>query len=409
MRSPTRPERDHEVLAAGPRLAQPGRLDVVYVNYNSSRLLLDSVDSLLTHDRAESLVDRIVVVDNASRAEDAAWLDRLPDAVHLIRADRNLGFAAAANRATRETRGEHLLFLNPDTRVRAETIPGIHRILQRHGGRALVGPRQYADTAGRLSIAPLIPTSLPGELMHVLSMRGWFAGTSLRFLRQRVDMYAREEPIPVHVLSGAALGVGRRTFEWLGGFDEQFFLYGEDVDLGLRARARGIPRLYLPRVGIVHWIEQSTGTNRVRAEQAMRTGREAVFTKHHHRVSRLIQRAACRIAVTLPRREDRWRRARPFDPTAALDVGEPPDAGRWAFELGRSPLFDNCITAFPEGASFTIPAGLLERIPPGTYFARIAAERRRGAWEERSLLRFTKQETAGDAFAPFRPEGSRYA
>jgi len=64
----------------------------VYVNYNSARLLLESVDSLRTHDRAESLVRGIVVVDNASRAEDAAWLDRLPDSVHLIRADRNLGF-----------------------------------------------------------------------------------------------------------------------------------------------------------------------------------------------------------------------------------------------------------------------------------------------------------------------------
>jgi GT2 family glycosyltransferase len=367
-------------------------LDVVYVNYNAGRLLLDSVDSLLLHGGGR--VARVIVVDNASRAPDAAHLAHLPSRVDLVLWGENAGFARAANFGAALGRAPYVLFLNPDTLVQPETVPCLLAELERRGGNALVGPRQFADEERAFTISPLRPASLWGEVADVLYERGWSREASLGWLRRRADILDRRGAVGVRALSGAALAVGRAAFDALGRFDERYFLYSEDADLCRRAHARGLPVVYLPEGAVLHWIERSTDTDRPRAEAAMRAARARLLQKHHPALARTAQRLVRAGASRLPFRRRRWEAAGDFDPGAAFERGAEDEGRRWVVELGRSPLFDNCLTAFPSGARFRIPAALRRRLFPGVYYARTAVEVAPGRWRERALLRFAKPEPA---------------
>ena len=373
-----------------------GSVDVVLVNYNSTRFLLRSVASLLEH--ATPYLARVVVVDNASRPDEGASLASLPPGVTLVRAPRNLGFAAACNLGAARGDAPTLLFLNPDTMVLPETVPGLLRALEQHHGAALVGPRQHPDRSRTMTVSPLVGTSLLADATHALYERGWLGERSLHLLRWRAELLQAAEPVRVRGLSGAALAMGRAVFQALGGFDERYFLYVEDTDLCLRARDRGVAILYLPHVGVVHFIDQSARQDRQTALDAAAAGREAFFAKRHSRIVRAAARAAAAAATRLPLRGHRADRAVPHDPDGPFRFPASP-RGRGVFELARSPLFDNCLTAFFRGDAFRLPDDVLSHLTAEPCFARLAEETGPGRWEERALFRVERRSTGSRASA----------
>ncbi len=367
-------------------------LDVVYVNYNSSDLLLDSLRSLLAHTSPDELGE-IVVVENGSAPGEAARLSELPGSVELIGSDRNLGYGAACNLGATRGRSKHLLFLNPDTLFLPGTIRELLHVLRAHEGRVLAGPRQFADPELVFTISPLRGVSVFGEVSDVLYARGWWGESSLRYLDRRVEATRSDSPSPVRCLSGSALAAGRATFESLGRWDEDFFLYSEDTDLGVRARAAGVPVLYVPSSTMVHFGEQSTATRPEESERAGRASRTTFLAKHGGPLGSRLSRAATRAAALLPALRRREDHARPVAPDHEFRFPEPsPDRGLRVFELGRSPLFDNCLTALTTGDSFRIPGSFLDRLPAGRFFARLAEKPRGGRWRERGLFRIEKEE-----------------
>ena len=151
--------------------------------------------------------------------------------------------------------------------------------------------------------------------------------------------------------------------------------------------------LYVPSSTMIHLGEQSTATNREESHRAALASRATFVAKHGGPGLGRLSRAATRVAELLPalrRRSDRARSVAPEHEFRFPDVGG--DREHRVFELGRSPLFDNCLTAFPTGDSFLIPAPFRDRLPPGRYFARLAEKSRGGRWKERELLRFDKEE-----------------
>jgi len=378
-------------------------LDVVYVNYNATDLLADSIASLQRHAGAARIAVRVLVVDNGSRPADAAALEALPGDVTLIRSSRNRGFGAACNLGAEHGRAPFLLFLNPDTLVLAETLPGLVDVLRRHDGEVLAGARQYADRDRCLTIAPFRGSSLWGGASDVLFDRGWLPRRSLSYLRRHMEILSRTDPVPVRQVAGNALAVGRPAFERLGGFDTRFFLYHEDEDLCRRARAAGLPCFYLPGTGIVHWLERSTDTVRSLALESIRSGHEAILRRHHGRAARGLAAIARRAARSLPRIGLRDARAAALDPTRPLPLPRRPGGGRIAVELARSSLFDNCLIAVPEGDAFRLPAEFHASLFPGRYFLRIAVETRPNRWTELSLHRLTKETPAAPVPRRSRP------
>ena len=222
----------------------------VIVNYNARDHLLECVRSL----RAEG-VGEIVVVDNASGDGSAAALAAADPAARLLATGSNLGFGTAANRGAAAATGHHLLILNPDAVVEPGTVKVLVEALDRDDAVAIVGPR-IENPDG--SVYPSVRTfpSLGDALGHAFV---GFVRPSNRWTRRyKMLDWDHASPRDVDWVSGTCMAVRRRAFEELGGFDESYFMYVEDVDLCWRAARGGWRVVYEPAGRVVHTIGVSS-------------------------------------------------------------------------------------------------------------------------------------------------------
>ena len=205
-------------------------LSVVVVAWNGAAYLGACLDA------ARGAGRELVVVDNASRDGTAALVrERHPD-VRLLVNDANLGFARAANRGLREARGRYVLFLNPDALVNDDAIAAALATLAGSPGVGLAGVAQR-DAAGAV-----IPTVEP-----------FFSLAALRRpAHRRVSAPAGDRPVEIDWCHGAFLLGRRDELLALGGYDERYFLYAEDMDLCFRVHESGKSVVYLPQVSILH-------------------------------------------------------------------------------------------------------------------------------------------------------------
>jgi N-acetylglucosaminyl-diphospho-decaprenol L-rhamnosyltransferase len=251
------------------------RLSIVVVSYNS-RDDLDACLSSLTRNRA-SVDHEIVVVDNASPDGTAAAARARWPAVRVLDAGSNLGFAAANNIGIRQTFGELLLLLNPDTVVPPAAIDTLVAVLDRHPEAAAVGPRLVgADGRVELSFGRMI--SPLAELRQRLLVTGH--ARRVPGISHYVESLARAER-SVDWVSGACLLVRRTDAEAAGLLDERYFMYTEDVDFCAALRARGRRVLFTPDAEITHLRGRSAATARTATGQAYRRSQLAFYAKHH--------------------------------------------------------------------------------------------------------------------------------
>lgn len=219
-------------------------LTVVIVTHDSRCALEENFEGL---DR--DLRDRLLIVDNASKDETAqlaaSWQ------VQVIRSQRNLGFAAAANIGAGAARTRCLCFINPDCRP--------SRALLRAGVRAIAGqPRSIASPCIDEGPMGVIGGRQPGYtawkllLDTICTNYGGYGSKLYRWCERRKGFHDPSWQWP----HGACLFLHRSTFLDLGGFDEAFFLYMEDVDLGRRASGRGCHLLEIP-VTVRHRVGES--------------------------------------------------------------------------------------------------------------------------------------------------------
>jgi GT2 family glycosyltransferase len=216
---------------------------VVIVNYNGGNLLARSVAAM----KRQTFTDyRLIVVDNASGDDSIALLqDRHPD-VEVLPAGSNLGFAAANNLAVRTVPGSRwIALLNPDAFPEPAWLQTLVEAARDNPGIAAFASRTVdARDAARLDGA--------GDAYHISGRywrRGYHCAVHDRFER-------REE---IFAACAAAALYSRRAWEQVGGLDEDFFCYGEDVDLGFRLQLAGYGCLYLPTAVAQHYGSAVTG------------------------------------------------------------------------------------------------------------------------------------------------------
>jgi GT2 family glycosyltransferase len=216
--------------ASGSRL----RASVVIVNYNAGEKLIRCLGSVSSSLSAEA---ELILVDNAS--SDGSLENAVARFPHLkvLRSAANGGFGAGANLGARSSRGEHLVFLNPDTFVEPGWVEGLLEPLARDSKAGLATSKiLQADDPGRVSAC--------GNSVHISGL------TLARGMGAPREAFRDVEP--VDAVSGAAFAIRRDLFERLGGFDEDFFLYVEDTDLSLRARLGGWQCLLAPESVVYH-------------------------------------------------------------------------------------------------------------------------------------------------------------
>ncbi len=229
------------------------RVSVVIVSFNTRPLLLRCLASLEAH---VTLPFEVVVVDNGSGDGSADAVRRAHPAARVIENGANLGFAAASNRGLREARAAYCLLLNSDAEVTAGAVESLAAVLDERADVGIVGPRTTgADGGPQLSFGPdLTPVSEWRQRRLVRALRARRPET----VREVETMSAREQE-PVWV-SGACLLARKPALDAVGGLDERFFLYEEDVDLCLRVRQAGWRILYTPRAVVMHHLGRSMET-----------------------------------------------------------------------------------------------------------------------------------------------------
>jgi GT2 family glycosyltransferase len=225
-------------------------LDIIIVNWNAGRQLHDCLTSLGAVDRRGFTLSRVVVVDNASTdgSPDGLAEGNLPRTV--IRNGENRGFAAACNQGAAGSEADYLLFLNPDTRVLPPSLARpLHFLQQSENGEVGICGIQLVDEAGQVSrTCARFPK--PGHF--VVKMLG-LDYLLPRFFQSHLllDWDHADSRAVDHVI-GAFFLVRRCVFEALGGFDERFFVYLEDLDFSFRARKAGWRSFYLADAQAYH-------------------------------------------------------------------------------------------------------------------------------------------------------------
>ncbi|HEX6245804.1 MAG TPA: glycosyltransferase family 2 protein [Polyangiales bacterium] len=262
---------------------------VVIVNYRSAALTLRALASLETERAQPELRLRAVVVENDSGdAEQLAQgiRERFSDFAELVISPVNGGFGAGNNLGIRTAveRGyafDYVQLLNPDTEARPGALTALARFLNEHPRAGLASGSFEHQDGTPWTIAFRFP-SAAGEFEA-----GAQLGLVSRLLKRRaVPREMGSEPAQIDWCAGASLMLRREVLEQVGGFDEAFFLYYEEVDLCRRIRAAGWECWYVPESRVMHVRGQSTGVTALDQKPRRLPGywfesRRRYFVKHH--------------------------------------------------------------------------------------------------------------------------------
>lgn len=227
-------------------------ISVIIVNYRVKHYIAQVLHSLYrTMEQIE-----VFVVDNNSGDNSIEYLSQLYPQVHYIANSENIGFGRANNLALSYAKGEYVLFLNPDTIISETTLTECRIAAEENDKIGAIGVRmQYSDGHFALESRRALPT--PFVSFCKMSGLSSLLPRSRTFARYHLTYLDKEMPTYINIVSGAFLFVKRSILERVGGFDETFFMYGEDIDLSYRIEKAGYRNYYLP-TPILHYKGEST-------------------------------------------------------------------------------------------------------------------------------------------------------
>ncbi|HBN09989.1 MAG TPA: glycosyl transferase family 2 [Cyanobacteria bacterium UBA8530] len=256
-------------------------LSLIIVSYDVKEYVLNCLSSI--YKNAVDLEIEVLLVDNASKDETLEAVVKDFPQVKAIDAGGNLGFARANNLALKEARGRHVLFLNPDTVLHPGCLQGMVAFLDKNEEAGAAGCKVfYGD--GRLQYTCKDFPSFPREvysfygLKKFLPMNG-FTKFLLGGKLERSRSY--DEPRKVDWLLGAFLMVRRSFLEEVGFFDENFFLYYEEIDLCLRLKEAGYSTHFIPFFTLTHFTGKSSENASVLSYVERHRSLLHFFRKHH--------------------------------------------------------------------------------------------------------------------------------
>jgi N-acetylglucosaminyl-diphospho-decaprenol L-rhamnosyltransferase len=237
--------------ATGPKPQRSGRsVAAVVVNYNAASALCDCVESL-----EASGVTEIVVVDNASTDDSMALLAKCSPNVRLVSSPDNLGFGRGANLGARFTAAEYLLVCNPDLVVKPDAVQRLATALDESPAVALAGP-MLREPSGLVYPSGREFPGMAEAVGH--GFIGLFWGGNPWTQRYRRIGQEQHRSRDADWVSGAVFLVKRKAFDQVGGFDERYFMFVEDVDLCWRLRKAGWRIRYVAEAEVVHQQGLST-------------------------------------------------------------------------------------------------------------------------------------------------------
>lgn len=256
------------------------KLSIIIVNYNVTRLLKSCLLSIQKYAEGENY--EVIVIDNAST--DASWSDLIPEfpKVHFISSEHNEGFAVANNKAIKTATGEYVLLLNPDTELEGYYIKDILDFADSKPDFGCLGIKMH-DAEGNF---------LPESKRSVPDMFNSFEKLFTNFKRSNSKSYYRSDidenaVAEVDVVTGAFLLIRRKIYEKLGGLDETYFMYGEDIDLCYTLLRSGYKNCYYGKASLLHHKGESTIKDEVYLDRFY--GAMQIFIDKYYRESKPMQ------------------------------------------------------------------------------------------------------------------------
>ena len=256
-------------------------LSIIIVNYNVKEFLQNLLTSI---DKASSrLLVETIVVDNASDDGSIEMLKQYFPSVKLIENTKNLGFSKANNLGLKEAKGKYLLLLNPDTLVSENTFEVTINFLRQHPEAGMAGCK-ILNPDGSLQLA--CRRSFPGlwtSFCKVTGLGSVFPKSKI-FARYNLTYLNENKTYEVDAISGSFMMVRRELYEKIGGLDEEFFMYGEDLDWCYRTQKSGYKVFYVHSTQIIHYKGESTRRSSL-DETRIFYGAMRLFVRKHLTVS----------------------------------------------------------------------------------------------------------------------------
>ena len=248
------------------------KLSVVIVSYNVRNYLeqcLQSVQRAL-----EGIEGEVFVVDNHSDDDSVVTVREKYPWVRLIENQENLGFSKANNQAIRQSQADYVLLLNPDTVVAEDTLRGVLTFMDEHPKAGGAGVMMCYEDGSR---APESRRALPTPWVAALKMLGF----TKRYYMSHLPW---DQPCRIEVISGAFCLLRHEALKKIGLLDEDFFMYGEDIDLSYRLLKGGWENWYLP-YSIIHYKGKSTQKSDYRYVHVFYQAMLIFFQKHYSHLS----------------------------------------------------------------------------------------------------------------------------
>ena len=253
------------------------KVSVIIVNYKVKYYLAQCLHSVFR--AMEGIDGEVIVVDNDSQDDSISYARELYPQVSYIENKENVGFARANNMAIRQSKGEYVVLLNPDTVVNEHLLSDCVAQLDAHPEIGATGVRMLNENG---TFAPESRRGIPTPFTAFCKMVGLaklFPKSRLfgRYYMKYLDEYAAT---PIEIISGACMFIRKSVLDECGLLDEDFFMYGEDIDLSYRLLKTGKQNYYVP-TRIMHYKGESTHKNTFRYVYVFYEAMYIFFRKHY--------------------------------------------------------------------------------------------------------------------------------
>ena len=255
------------------------KISIIIVNYKVPQSLCQCLRSLREADGyAEA---EVIVVDNASDDGSKKLVTDEFREVKWIQLKNNIGFGKACNVGAKNATGKYLLLLNPDTLVSRNALSAAYEFVEQNPNVGLLGPKVLnGDGTLQKSCRRGFPTP-QAALYHFTGLSRLFP-KSRKFGHYNMTWLDPDQEGEVDAISGSFMFIKRGLFEALGGFDERFFMYGEDLDLCRRVKERGYAVWYYPAIQIIHSKGKSSAKRLLQSRVAFYQAMVLYSQKYRH-------------------------------------------------------------------------------------------------------------------------------
>jgi len=234
-------------------------ISIICVNWNSVDYLRECISSI--YENTRDIPFEVIVVDNASPQGGVESLQNDFPEIAIVKSERNLGFAGANNVGFEKSRGDYVLFLNPDTRLVGSAINTLFDKMQQLPDAGIVGGKLLnSDMTVATTSIQKFPTIL-NQILNIELLRVRWPGCPLWDL---APLFATQPIcVEVEVIPGACMLMTRDTFERAGRFSEEYFMYAEDIDLNLKVKRLGLKNYYVSDAVVIHHGGKSSSRQKV--------------------------------------------------------------------------------------------------------------------------------------------------